>query len=105
MGNPNFIWVDMQKVQSAGYLEERSPTLHLDPLDSSLVGEVSGMFTPIANSRQLLSPVQIRSSQQAASVIIFGGAAVAAGILIRFRSWCVGTATPSESASVERLLA
>jgi len=45
--NPNMFWVDMVKLQDSGKLDVGAPTLHLDPLQASLAGEVSQFFKPL----------------------------------------------------------
>lgn len=102
--NPNFVWVDVVKLQSTGKFDEPNPTRHLDPLDASLFGEVSGLFKPIADSVQLHSAAQACSGYQAASAAL-GLSAVAVGLLVRIGPWRALRADLSESASVERLLA
>jgi len=103
--NPNFIWVDVMKLQSTGKFEETNPTLHLDPLNASLFGEVSDMFKPVTDSLQLRSSAPVHSGHQAACVVALGSSAVAAGFFLWVRSWRMRRVDLSESASVERLLA
>ena len=51
--NPNFVWVDMEALQASGKLNAGSATLHLNPRQKSLVGEVSELFKPIPDDSAL----------------------------------------------------
>jgi len=78
--NPNFIWVDVKALRKSGKLEAGSPTLHLDPLKPSLVGEVSKLFAPVDDLGGARLTGQPGSYSEAAAAALVGCFALTAAL-------------------------